>query len=247
MISFTRPNDILPGSVGRVLPCMETKILENGELCARGPNVMQDYYNMPDETAQVLDSDGWIHTGDMARFDEEGHLFITGRTKEIIVLSNGKNVNPAEIEVKLEKYSSIVKEAAVTQDGDMLKAIIVPQTEWIGSKSDDEAEEILKTDVLQPYNQSVSQYKKVMGVFIYRGELPRTKMEKLQRFKLHEILESGSHKQIKKEIPEPEFDEYRIIKEYIASDKKCEVHATDNLETDLAFDSLDRIELQTFI
>ena len=247
MISFTRPNDILPGSVGRVLPCMETKILENGELCARGPNVMQGYYNMPDETAQVLDSDGWIHTGDMARFDEEGHLFITGRTKEIIVLSNGKNVNPAEIEVKLEKYSSIVKEAAVTQDGDMLKAIIVPQTEWIGSKSDDEAEEILKTDVLQPYNQSVSQYKKVMGVFIYRGELPRTKMEKLQRFKLHEILESGSHKQIKKEIPEPEFDEYRIIKEYIASDKKCEVHATDNLETDLAFDSLDRIELQTFI
>ena len=247
MISFTRPNDILPGSVGRVLPCMETKILETGELCAKGPNVMQGYYNRPEETAQVLDSDGWIHTGDMARFDEAGHLFITGRTKEIIVLSNGKNVNPAEIEVKLEKYSDKIKEAAVTQDGDMLCAIIVPQAEWLGKKSDEEAEEILKSEVLQDYNQSVAQYKKVMSIFIYHGELPRTKLEKLQRFKLHEILESGTHKQIKKELPEPTFDEYRIIKEYIIADKKCEVHATDNLETDLAFDSLDRIEMQTFI
>ncbi|MCR5313996.1 MAG: AMP-binding protein, partial [Bacteroidaceae bacterium] len=126
MISFTRPDDIVPGSVGKPLPTVDIKLLETGEICAKGPNVMKGYYNRPEETAAVLDSEGWIHTGDIGRFDDNGRLYITGRTKEIIVLSNGKNVNPSEIEYKLEKYDNIVKECAVTQDGDMLKAIIVP-------------------------------------------------------------------------------------------------------------------------
>lgn len=247
MISFTRPDDILPGSVGRPMPSVQTKILDTGELCAKGPNVMQGYYNLPEETAAVLDKDGWIHTGDIAHFDEQGHLFITGRTKEIIVLSNGKNVNPSEIEYLIEKYDDKVKEVAIVQDGDLLKAIIVPQNEWIGEMTDEEAENVLKREVIEPYNKTVAQYKKVMGVFVYRGDLPRTKLDKLQRFKLHDIIESGSHKELKKEIVEPTFDEYKIIKNYIATEKKCDVRPTDNLETDLAFDSLDRIGLQTFI
>lgn len=248
IIAFTRPDDIVPGSVGEPMPSVQTKILETGELCAKGPNVMKGYYNRPEETAAILDSEGWIHTGDLARYDEKGRLYITGRTKEIIVLSNGKNVNPSDIEYKLEKFDTIVKECAVTQDGDMLRAIIVPQTEWLTGKNDEEAEEALKREVLEPYNKTVAQYKKIMSVFLYKGELPRTKLDKIQRFKLKDILDAGSHKATtKQDIAEPTFEEYKILKEYIATEKKCDVHPTDHIETDLAFDSLDRVGMQSFI
>ncbi len=248
IIAFTRPDDIVPGSVGEPMPSVQTKILETGELCAKGPNVMKGYYNRPEETAAILDSEGWIHTGDLARFDEKGRLYITGRTKEIIVLSNGKNVNPSEIEYKLEKFDAIVKECAVTQDGDMLRAIIVPQQEWLGTQTIEEAEGAIKREVLEPYNATVAQYKKIMSVFVYKGELPRTKLDKIQRFKLKDILANGSHKATnKQQTAEPTFEEYKILKEYIASEKKCEVHPTDHIETDLAFDSLDRVGLQSFI
>ena len=107
----------------------------------KGPNIMQGYYNRPQETAAVIDKDGFLHTGDLGRIDEKGRIYITGRSKEIIVLSNGKNVQPNEIEYKLEKYDQRVKEAAVVQDGDMLRAIIVPQTEWAHNLTDAEVEE----------------------------------------------------------------------------------------------------------
>ena len=125
---------------------------------------MLGYYNRPEETRQVIDRDGYLHTGDLARIDESGHIFITGRTKEIIVLSNGKNVQPNEIEYKLERYEHIVKEAAVMADGDMLRAIIVPQASWAAGRDDREIEQALKIEILGPYNRSVANYKKVMAV-----------------------------------------------------------------------------------
>ncbi|MBQ2458691.1 MAG: AMP-binding protein [Bacteroidaceae bacterium] len=198
MISFTRPGDIIPGCAGLPLPTVECKIV-NDELWAKGPNIMQGYYNRPEETAEVLDKDGFLHTGDLARFDEKGRIYITGRSKEIIVLSNGKNVQPAEIEFQLEQYPVQVKEAAVVQDGDLLKAIIVPQPEWAGEKNDEQLETELKREVLEPFNRTVANYKKVMGVFVYRGDLPRTRLDKLQRFKLKEIVEAGSHRKQKVE------------------------------------------------
>ncbi len=247
MITFTRPGDIIPGCAGLPLPVMDCKIV-NGELWAKGPNVMQGYYKRPEETAQVLDAEGYIHTGDLARFDEQGRVYITGRSKEIIVLSNGKNVQPNEIEYKLEKYDDKVKEAAVVQDGDMLRAIIVPQKEWAEGKSDTELEAVLKREVLLPYNETVANYKKLMSVFVYRGDLPRTKLDKLQRFKLSEIISAGAHKVEKKaEVVEPTYREYQIIKKYIENEKKIQLLPTDHIETDLAFDSLDKVGLQGFI
>ncbi len=247
MITFTRPGDIVPGCAGLPLSTVECKIV-NGELLAKGPNVMQGYYNRPEETAEVLDKDGFLHTGDLARFDEKGRVYITGRSKEIIVLSNGKNVQPAEIEFKLEQYAEMVKEAAVVQDGDMLRAIIVPQTAWIGDKTDETMEVILKREVIEPYNRTVANYKKLMGVFVYRGDLPRTRLDKLQRYKLKEILEVGSHRRQAVEVDvEPTFEEYQIIKHYLEQEKKVKLKPTDHLETDLAMDSLDKVSLQGFI
>ena len=246
VIAFTRPDDIRPGCAGKALPAVQCE-LRNGELYAKGRNIMQGYYHRPEETAAVL-QDGWLRTGDLATIDKDGHITITGRTKEIIVLSNGKNVNPAELEYRLEKFTEQVKEAAVLPDGDKLCAILVPQAEWAKGKDDAEQEERLKEEVLQPYNQTVEPYKKVMSLFVYHGDLPRTKLDKLQRFKLASLLQAGVHSAPKPQLMEPTFEEYRLIKQYILKEKHLdELRPTDNLETDLAFDSLDNVGLQGFL
>ena len=250
MIAFTRPGDLVPNCVGKPLPAMECKI-QNGEVCAKGPNVMQGYYNRPHETASVIDKDGYLHTGDLGYLDDHGRLYLTGRSKEIIVLSNGKNVQPSEIEYKLEKYTERVKETAVVQDGDMLRAIIVPQEQWARNLTDEEVEETLKREVLEPYNLTVTNYKKLMSLFVYRGELPRTRLEKLQRYKLKDILAVGTpanwQEKPTEEAEEPTFEEYHIIKTYIEEEKQIHLRPTDHIETDLAFDSLDMVALQGFI
>ena len=248
IIAFTRPGDIIPGCSGLPLPGVECKLVD-GELCVKGPNLMKGYYNRPEETKAVIDSDGYLHTGDLATFDSVGRITLTGRTKEIIVLSNGKNVQPNEIEYKLEKYDQYVKEAAVVQDGDMLRAIIVPQQAWASTMTDSEVAVTLKREVLEPYNMTVSAYKKIMNVLVYRGDLPRTKLDKLQRFKLGAILkeEQGARSKEHESKPEPDFEEYLLLKRFIESEKGVKVHATDHIETDLALDSLDKVSLQGFI
>lgn len=248
IIAFTRPDDIKPGSVG--LPLPSTKVmLKNGEICVKGPNVMQGYYNRPEETAAMFDEEGWLHSGDLGRFDEKGRLYITGRTKEIIVLSNGKNINPSEIEAKLEAHEDIVKEVGIIQDGDMLKAIIVPQPAWCNGRNDAELEDALKTELLEPYNQEAQSYKRLMSLFVYHGELPRTRMDKLQRFKLPALVTAGEHTDAnnKPRIVEPSFPEYKIIKQYLQQEKKVRVRPTDNLDLDLQLDSLDKVGLQGFL
>lgn len=248
IIAFTRPGDIIPGCSGLPLPGVDCKLV-NGELCVKGPNLMKGYYNRPEETAAVIDSDGYLHTGDLAQFDSAGRVIITGRTKEIIVLSNGKNVQPSEIEYKLEKYDKLVKEAAVVQDGDKLRAIIVPQPAWAATLTDSEVTAQLKREVLEPYNMTVSAYKKIMSILVYRGELPRTRLDKLQRYKLGVILqeEQGTRSREHESKPEPDFEEYLLLKRFIESEKSITVHAADHIETDLALDSLDKVSLQGFI
>lgn len=248
IITFTRPGCLIPGCAGQPMPSVEVKFVD-GELCARGANVMKGYYNRPEETAAIIDSEGFVHTGDLGYMDEEQHVFITGRKKEILVTPGGKNINPVEIEFKLEKYTDLIKECAVTLNGENLTAIIVPQDDYAREMSDDELETMMKEKVIQEYNKDIAPYKKIVSVFIYKGELPRTKMEKLQRFKLQAILDSGEHKaQRQDDFVEPTFEEYQFIKEYLLEEKKLEqIRPTDNIETDLGCDSLDKIALQGFI
>lgn len=248
IISFTRPGCLIPGSVGLAMPSVEVKLVD-GELCARGENLMKGYYNRPEETAEVIDADGFIHTGDLAEIDADGHIFITGRKKEIIVTPGGKNINPVEIEFKLEKNIVYIKECAVILNGESLTAVIVPHDDIANSMSEDEIEQLMKDKVIVPYNNDTAPYKKIVAVYIYKGDLPRTKMEKLQRYKLQALVESGQHKAPRQEdFVEPTFEEYQILKEYLVEEKKLEqVRPTDNLETDLGLDSLDKISLQGFL
>ncbi len=112
MISFTRPNEGIPGSGGKIFPGFKVKIVEN-EVWAKGPNIMKGYYNNPEATNQAVTSDGWLKTGDLGYLDDKGRLFITGRKKDLIVLSNGKNISPEEIEFKIQGLSPLIKEVGV--------------------------------------------------------------------------------------------------------------------------------------
>ena len=243
MIAFTRPDDIKPGASGQPVPGCTVEVCD-GELRAKGKNIMQGYYNRPEETAQVV-RDGWIYTGDLGYIDDKGRVVVTGRRKEIIVLSNGKNVNPTEIEQHLESYAAIVKEAAVTEKDDALMAIIVPQPA-LASMTDSEIEQKVKWEVIDKYNADAAGYKKIFNIKIFRGDLPRTKLDKLQRFKLKTLLIDSATVE-PEVVEEAQSDEYKILKKYIESEKVCKVHPTDHIELDLAFDSLDKVGLQVFI
>jgi long-chain acyl-CoA synthetase len=96
-----RPGDNVPESVGRAIPGVEVKVGDKGALLIRGPNVMLGYWNNPEATRQMIQPDGWLNSGDTARIDEQGHVYITGRIKEIIVMSNGEKISPVDVEVAI--------------------------------------------------------------------------------------------------------------------------------------------------
>ena len=114
VLSVNLPDRNRTGSVGPVVPGMELKIAPDGEILARGPLVFRGYWNNPDKTAETL-RDGWLHTGDVGRVDDEGFVWITGRVKDIIITAGGKNISPAEIENQM-KFSSYISDAVVIGD-----------------------------------------------------------------------------------------------------------------------------------
>ena len=133
IISFNTPGACRVGSVGRALPGVEIRIAEDGEILTRGPHVMRGYWRDPDATAQVL-VDGWLHTGDLGRIDEDGFLFITGRKKDLIITSGGKNVSPSEIE-RLLVSDPLIEQAIVCGDGrPFIAALIVPDFAALAKK-----------------------------------------------------------------------------------------------------------------
>jgi long-chain acyl-CoA synthetase len=124
-------NDKRLGTVGTPLDGVEVKIGENDEILVRGPNVMREYLNKPEETASVIDNDGWLHTGDQGRFDEQGNLIISGRIKEIIVTSYGKKIAPVPIESRLAKGKYISQAVLYGEGRNYIVALIVPDRKAI--------------------------------------------------------------------------------------------------------------------
>ncbi len=115
------------GTVGKPLDGVDIRIGGDDEILVRGPNVMKGYFNRPDETAKVIDSDGWLHTGDQGRFDEQGNLIITGRIKELIVTSYGKNVAPVPIEAEITKSPYIDQALLYGDNRKYITALVVPE------------------------------------------------------------------------------------------------------------------------
>jgi long-chain acyl-CoA synthetase len=124
VISVNSPNAWKFGTVGKPIPGVEVKIADDGEILSKGPHIMQGYYNRPEDTAEAIDSDGWFHTGDIGQFDEDGFLKITDRKKNILVLSNGKNVAPQPIESELVR-SEYISQVMLIGDGQKSVAALV--------------------------------------------------------------------------------------------------------------------------
>ncbi|MEA3445398.1 MAG: AMP-binding protein, partial [Bacteroidota bacterium] len=243
MITFTQPGTVKVGAPGFIIEGAEAEI-RDGEIVCRGPNVMQGYYNRPEETADII-KDGWLYTGDIGHFDEQGYIHITGRKKEIIVLSNGKNINPAEIEFQLEEISPLIKEAGVFMKNDVLHAILSIDPATSKQMGISNIEDEVKTNIIEAYNKASSPSKKLLGYNIIEEELPKTRLGKIQHFKLPGLIENIQKKQV--DIEESNLKEYHIIKHFLEQEKGVSIKPGDNLEFDLALDSLDKVGLQVFI
>ena len=181
------------GSIGKAFPSLEVKIDEPdeegiGELLARGPSIMLGYYNNEEATKETLE-DGWLHTGDLAKIDDEGYIFISGRKKFVIVLKNGKNIYPEELETLVNKIEG-VKESFVygkpEDDGDYkICCKIVYDKDLVKShyKVSDEQEikEALWQEV-KKVNKTMPAYKYIREIIVTEKELIKTTTQKIKRF-----------------------------------------------------------------
>lgn len=250
IITFNNPDDARMGSAGVPIPGVEVKISDDGEVLARGLNVMKGYLNRPETTSQVIDSDGWFHTGDLGEL-RDGHLYLIGRKKEMIVLSNGKNINPADIEIEIMKDAKLIKEMAVTEYNKHLVAIVYPDFEAIKEANITNIKETLKWEIIDKYNVTAPKYRKILEIKIVKEELPKTKLGKLRRFKLSELIEGSEDKQEektdKKVSEELQTNEYKKIEKYLKENHGVDVTPESHLELDLGLDSLDLVEILSFI
>lgn len=243
MITFTRPGRWKIGSPGEAMPGLEVKIVD-GEVAAKGRNIMKGYYNRPEETAHVL-KDGWLYTGDLGYLDDEGFFHITGRSKEIIILSNGKNINPEEVEKKILAVSDFVAEAGVFMQNDQLSAGLFPNYKALKDEGVINLEEKFRWEVIDKYNKTAAPSKKINKFILFKEELPKTRLGKIQRFKLAEA--TNSQKSKKEKTAEPQFEEYIVIRDFLKEQKKTEIYPDDHIEIDLGLDSLDKVSFQTFL
>ncbi|MGB6129076.1 MAG: AMP-binding protein [Psychrilyobacter sp.] len=244
ILTFNRYDDIRPGSCGGALPGIELKIADDGEIIARGKNVMKGYYNKPEATAEVIDKDGWFHTGDLGEI-KDSYLYIIGRKKEMIVLPNGKNINPQDIEDTIMKKTNLISELAVTEYKNHLVAIVYPNFTVIEQEGIKNINEAIKWNVIDPYNIEAPNYRKILDFKIVQEELPKTRLGKLRRFKLKDLL--IEKKRVIEKTVEPTTEEYLILKKFIENLKGVSSTPKDHFELDLGMDSLDFVELLSFV
>lgn len=185
------------GSVGRALPNVQTKIDEKtGELLVKGDNVMKGYYNRPELTAEVIDEDGWLHTGDIAKIDKDGFIFITGRIKSMIVLNGGKKVFPEDIEAVLEPSPNFAevcvfgaKRSGGQKDGteDIFVAIVPSQIMLDKYTDEKELENEIRKEVKE-LSMKLSHYKRPSNIIVTRENFPRTSTRKVKRKEVKKSL-----------------------------------------------------------
>ena len=232
------------GTVGKALYNTELKIVDE-ELWVKGPQIMKGYYNKPEKTAEVMTEDGWFKTGDLAEIDKDGYLTIRGRKNSMIVLSNGKNIDPETVENKIMGLSGpLIKEIGILGHEDKLAAIIVPDLLEFRKQGINNIQTYLK-DIIENYNLTASNYKKVLDYKLVEDELPKTRLGKTKRFMLPDLYKKDE--KVKEKVEEPQTQEYQAIKEFVAKLKGFEPGPEENLELDLGMDSLDKVELLAYV
>jgi long-chain acyl-CoA synthetase len=267
------PGNNVIGSVGKAMKGIEGKVVDpqpqddgspaTGEIALRGAVVMKGYWNRPDATAAVL-RDGWFYTGDLGYFDDDGNLFLTGRKKEVIVLSNGKNIYPEEVEAHYLK-SPFIKELAVMglegkpgQGGDRLHAVIVPNFDALRQKKIVNAKEVIRYDI-ESLSQQIASTKRLGSYEIWQEDLPRTTTRKIKRFEVEKRVKANQSRKVDddSELPaerpltaeeaawldQPDVRRTLAIVREAARTAPPALRPTHNLELDLGLDSMQRVEL----
>lgn len=249
------------GSVGRPIPGVEIKISDPdesrcGEVLIKGPNVMKGYFKHPELTEAVI-KEGWFYSGDLGCVDKDGYLFLTGRKKDVIVLSSGKNIYPEELEEYYGK-SPYIKEICVLERKvekfghpvELLYAVIVPNFEVFNRQKIMDIRGKLLWE-LEELAAKLPSYKHIMGFAISKEGLPRTALKKIKRYEVRKIyIDQKSHEDgIKPSEISPQDREMlsgeraqKILK-YISAQLKKPVSLDSHLEIDLGIDSLSRVEL----
>ena len=183
-------------SVGHLLPTMQARIANpnedgNGEIQLYGDNVMKGYYKAPQDTEQVFTKDGWFRTGDIGHIDKDKFLFISGRLKNLIILPNGKNVSPEDVEDALQKHIPYIKESVVYADEELggICALIHPDPDFCREHNLNDVEQIkaFMQDDINSFNAEVPSFKRLMDYQISQSEFVKNTTHKIQRFKIAEI------------------------------------------------------------
>ena len=271
------PGHNVIGSVGKAMKGVEAKIVYGtndlqpqedggpaiGEIALRGPLVMKGYWNRPDATTVVM-RDGWFYSGDLGYFDADDNLFITGRKKELIVLSNGKNVYPEEVEAHYLK-SPHIKELAVmglegkpSEGGDRLHAVIVPNFDVLRQKKIVNAREIIRYDI-EGLSSRIASTKRIGSYEIWQEDLPRTTTRKIKRFEVEKRVKAKQARKIVDDsdlpaerpltpdqtawLDQPDVQRALKIVREAAHQAPTALRPTDSLELDLGLDSMQRVEL----
>jgi long-chain acyl-CoA synthetase len=259
--TFTPLEDNRIGTVGRPLKGVELRIDQpnpegEGEVLIRGPIVMQGYFNKPERSAEVL-RDGWFHTGDLGRLDRDGHLTLTGRAKDVIVLANGKNIYPEELERHYGQIPYIqeicvlgVRQGKSRAGEEMLYAVIVPNFDQLKADGIASAAESIRY-YLENASTELPHYKRVLSFELRSEPLPRTTTRKIRRHLVQEQLTFGAG-QAEVQPPELSAEDQELLGSregqavaaaIRASGRDQSLRLSHHLEMDLGYDSLSRVEL----
>ncbi len=256
-------NDIenpIKGTAGKPIPGTEIKIHTpdsegNGEICLRGPNITKGYYKNDKETKEIL-KNGWLHTGDLGRLDGDGNVIITGRSKEVIVLASGKNIYPEDVE-KLYNKSPFIKELCIlplpskTGLTEGLRLVIVPNKAELISKGVYDIRERLKM-TLAKTRMNLPSYMHVNELIIYNEELPKTRLGKLKRTEIENIINRFTEDR-EKDIKALSNEERSLLENPVSkrfinrfkqiTNLKGPFHPSQELSIDLGLDSLMLVQI----
>lgn len=188
LITFAHQDNYVAGSCGVAVKHMEVKVLSDdpenvaGELVCRGINVMKGYYKNQEATDAVIDKDGWFHTGDLATMAADGHIFVKGRSKNMLLGPNGQNIYPEEIEDKLNSMA-MVNESIVIQNDDKLVALVHPDMEEVNNLgfTDEDLENIMEQN-RKELNMQIPSFAKVSRIKLHNQEFEKTAKKSIKRY-----------------------------------------------------------------
>ncbi len=272
--TLSHRDDRFTESVGPPLPGVDVRILMpdaaspgpehddakgDGEVLIRGPIVMREYFNRIDATREALE-DGWLHTGDLGRLDAQGRLYITGRKKEIIVLSSGKNLYPEELEAHYSQ-SAFIKELCIlglSRPGEpvseRLHAIVVPDEDVLRAKGIVNLKELVRFEI-EGRSVHLPTHKRILSYDISMEPLPRTTTGKIKRHEIQRRLRDRAATAQVDELPiagadaawAAEPDHAAALAIVARQVNRAAVRPDANLELDLGLDSMERVELLTLL